>query len=175
MTSRPLRRMDETWKPDEKKQMPAKKQPCIVNKIRYESETAAAKATKIGLMVLRSRLCSFHFPEYKSKYHKKVKRRRRISSISCTIRGVKYASLVAASKKFKVSTNAISNRLKSPNYPDYVSADVPKKPPKPIKYNYKVKGKKYRSLQEIADVEGVTKEWIRQKMNNPKYSGYQRL
>ena len=82
---------------------------------------------------------------------------------------------VAASKKFKVSPPTISYRLKSPNYPDYVSADIPKEPPKPIKYRYTVNGKKYRSLQEIGYVEGLTKERIRQKMNSPKYPSYRRF
>ena len=79
------------------------------------------------------------------------------------------------SKSAMVSPPTISYRLKSPNYSDYVSADIPKEPPKPVKYNFMVNGKKYRTMQEIGDEEGVTRERIRQKMNDPKYRGYRRL
>ena len=154
--------------------MPAKKHPYTVDRINYESETAAAKALEIGLMVLRSRLRSFHFPEYVSKYHKKEKLRR-IPSISCTIEGVEYSSISSAAKNLEMSANTISSRLKSSDYPDYVCADIPKEPPKPIEYNYTVNGKKYRTLQEIGDMEGLTRERIRQKMNSPRHTAYQKL
>ena len=157
--------------------MPRKKQPCTVNGVRYESESAATKVLNMNLITLRTRLRSSNFPEYTSKHHPKIKRGKKTAPKSCTIKGVKYASITSAAKKLKMNPNTLSNRLKSFNYPDYVCAEIPKisKPPKPIKYNYKVNGKKYRSLQEIGDMEGLTKERIRQKMNDLKYPGYQRL
>lgn len=54
------------------------------------------------------------------------------------------------------------------NYLDYVCAEIPK-------YGYTVDRKKCRTLQEIADVEGLTRERIRQKMNNPSYAEYKRI
>ena len=141
-----------------------------------KSQHEASRALRIDVMLLRARLASSNFPNYTSRHYRKIKRQRRgAKRVSCIIKGVKYASLVAASKKFKVSTTTISLRLKSSKYPDYVSPDIPKNPPKPIKYNYNVKGKKYRSLQEIGDMEGLSKERIRQKMNDPKYPDYKRI
>ena len=49
-----------------------------------------------------------------------------------------------------------------------------KKPLTP-KYIYKIKGKKYSTLREIAIAEGVTEERIRQKMDDPFYEEYQRF
>ena len=50
-----------------------------------------------------------------------------------------------------------------------------KKSLKSFKYSYTVHGKKYSTLREIADVEGVTEERIRQKMNDLSYAEYQRF
>ena len=156
--------------------MPQKKKPCTIDGISYESQYAAARALGIHTTLLKARFASSNFPNYKSKYHRKIKRKGKgAKKISCTIKGVKYSSFVAASKKFKVSPPTIFYRLKSPNYSDYISADIPKNPPKPVKYNFMVNGKKYRTMQEIGDVEGVTRERIRQKMNDPKHRGYRRL
>ena len=152
--------------------MPLKGQPCIIDGVRYESESAAARDLGIDIMVLRFRLRSSNFLNYTSKHHKKVKRK--TVSIPCVIRGVEYPSIFAAAQKFKVTPPTISYRLRSCNYPDYVCADIPKIV-KPVRYRYKVKGKKYRTLQEIADIEGLTKERIRQKMNSSKHPAYRRL
>ena len=153
-----------------------KRCPCMVKGVRYESEFVAANTLGISTIKLRSRLRSSNYPEYISKYHSKIQRKRRFR-FRCTIKGVEYASVSEAAKKLKMNPNTLFNRLKSFDYPDYVCADIPKvsKPPKPIKYNYTVNGKKYRSLQEIGDMEGVTRERIRQKMNDPKKPEYQRL
>ena len=45
----------------------------------------------------------------------------------------------------------------------------------PAKYRYKVNGKKYRTLQKIADAEGLEREHIRQKKNDLEYPSYRRL
>ncbi|MCY4053212.1 MAG: hypothetical protein OXE98_04955 [Hyphomicrobiales bacterium] len=153
-----------------------KKTPCIIDGVHYESISAAARALGVDFMMLRTRLRSSNFPDYTSKYHAKVKRK--TVSIPCVIRGVEYPSISDATRKLKTQHEKIRSRLSSSNFPDYVAADIPKKPhepPKPIKYRYTVNGKKYRSLQEIGDMEGLTKERIRQKMNSSKYPGYRRL
>ena len=154
--------------------MPVKKHPCIVDGIYYESETAAARALGIGLMVLRSRLRSLNFPKYVSKHHKKVEYRR-IPSISCTIKGVEYASITCAARKLGRSPNLIFRRLRSFDFPDYVSTHVPKVAKPTEAPRYEVDGKKYHTLQEIGNMEGLTRERIRQKMNSPKHPRYQRL
>ena len=155
--------------------MPSKKKPCTIDGVHYESESVAAKTLGIYVGVLKGRLGSSNFPNYISKHHPKIKRRRRIPSISCSIKGVEYTSITDAARKLGRSPNLIFRRLQSFDFPDYVSANVPKvvQPTKPPRYE--VNGKKYRSLQEIGDAEGLTRERIRQKMNSPKYSGYQRL
>lgn len=152
-----------------------KKQPCLIDGILYESERKAARTLGITLITVRSRLRSSNFPEYISKYHPKAKRKRKIASIACTIKGVKYVLIATASKKLKMNISTISRRLASFNFPDYVSADVPKvaQPTKPPRY--KVSGKEFHTLQEIGNVEGLTKERIRQKINDPSYKEYQRL
>ena len=157
--------------------MPLKKKPCTINGVHYESESAATRALGINLMTIRTRLRSSNFPEYISKHYTKVKRRKKIVPILCTIKGVEYDSLSDASRKTGKSPYMIFKRLRSFDFPDYVCVNIPKvsEPPKPIKYRYKVNGKKYCTLREIGDMDGVTKERIRQKMNSPKYPGYQRL
>ena len=155
--------------------MPGKSMPCIIDGVRYESINAAARVLGIRPGIVQVRLRSSNFPNYTSKHQRKVKRGRKPVPVFCIIKGVEYPSIADVTKKLKMSHTAIRNRLRSSNFPDYFSPDIPKKPPKPIKYNYTVKGKKYRSLQEIADMEGLSKERIRQKMNNPKYPGYRRI
>ena len=157
--------------------MPVKKNPCTVDGIHYKSESEAANALGIYVGILKNRLGSSNFPNYTSKHHPKVKRRKKIPFISCTIKGVQYASVGEAARKLGKSPNLIFYRLRFFNFPDYVSAHIAKikQPTKPKPPRYEVNGKKYRSLQEISDVEGLTGEGIRQRINNPKYSGYQRL
>lgn len=153
------------------------KKPCTVDGINYESEYAAARVMGINITALRSRFCSSNFPGYTSKYHAKVKRRKMLSKkIRCSIKGVEYVSVSAAARKLKTGPTTIFKRLRSFDFPDYVCADIPKvsEPPKERKYSYTVDGKKYRTLQEIADVEGLTRERIRQKMNDSSYTKYQR-
>ena len=140
-----------------------KKQPCTIDGVEYESECAAARAFGMRAPVLRNRLRSSSYPEYTSRYHPKEERRKR--DVSCSVDGVEYASVNAASRKLGISNISLRKRLASPDFPEYVCADIPKKPPEPPRYT--VRGKPYRTLQEIADEEGVTREWIRQKMKNP--------
>lgn len=155
--------------------MPRKRRPCTIDGVHYKSEYAAAKTLGTGVMLLKRRLISSDFPNYISEHRTKVQRQSMIASkIPCTIKGVDYASISDAAKKFRVSTFKICNQLKSFDYPDYICANIPKVT-KPTKHKYLVNGKKYSSLQEIADMEGITKERIRQKMNNPSHAGYRRL
>ena len=152
--------------------MPLKKQPCFVNGVRYESESAAARALGIYLRRLRARLRSSNFPEYTSRHHEKRNCTKDALPVPCVIKGIEYASISSAARKLKKPIGMIFNRLGSSRYPDYICASISKRQPK---YRYKVNGKKYRTLQEIADVEGVSMEYIRRKMNNPKKPEYQRF
>ena len=160
------------WIVTRKKKMPVKRQPCTIEGVHYESESVASRALGIHLNTMRSRFRSSLFPEYVSEYHKKRKCTKKTFSIPCTIEGVEYPSITNAARVLGKRPSTISNRLISFNYPDYVCAELPKQKPK---YTYKVNGKRYKTLQEIADAEGVTKERIRQKMNNPKKTEYQRF
>lgn len=152
--------------------MPVKRQSCIIGGVHYESESVAARALGIHINTIRSRLRSSLFPEYVSKYHKKVKSTKNTIPIPCTINGIEYPSITNAARVLGKRPGTIHNRLISFNYPDYVCTEFPKKKPK---YSYKVNGKRYSTLQEIADEEGVTKERIRQKMSDPKKTEYQRF
>ena len=147
--------------------------PCSINGVDYASIKAAAEAFGMTIMGLRTRLLSSNFPEYISKHHPKIQRKK--ASVRCSIGGVEYASIAEAARKFKISHTAVVNRLESCNYPDYVCDAIPKKSPKSSKYSYMVNGRKYSTLQEIADIEEVSKERIRQKMNNPSYKEYKRF
>ena len=158
--------------------MPSKSLPCIIDGVRYESIHAAARALRTDFGRVLFRLRSSNFPNYTSKHHTKVKRGKQSIPILCTIKGVEYASTADAAKKLKIRPQTIRNRLRSPKFPDYICERIPKKPPKPPKppkYSYTVNGKKYRTLQEIGNMEGLTREQIRRKMNSPKYPGYRRV
>lgn len=146
------------------------KYPCTVDGVEYKSEYAAAKALGINVSSLRARLISSSYPEYTSRHYQKKDRRKLF--ISCRIDGVEYPCISAASRELKMSGHALKRRLASFDYPNYICADIPKKPAqaKPLKYT--VRGKLYRTLQEIANVEGLTRERIRQKMNNPSFPDY---
>ncbi|MCY4031697.1 MAG: hypothetical protein OXF05_06240 [Hyphomicrobiales bacterium] len=154
--------------------MPMKKKSCTIDGVYYESMSAATKVLGMGVPGIKRRLRSSNFPGYVSKHYTKIKRKKPTAPKSCTINGVTYPSLTAAATQLKMKAATLSNRLRSFDYPDYICADLPKVE-KPIKYNYVVNGKKYRAMQEIADLEGVTREWIRQKLNSPRHPGYQRL
>ena len=145
--------------------MATKRYPCTINGIHYESEHAAARAFGIRVSVLRNRLRSSSYPEYTSRYQ--IKEGRRKGAFSCRVDGVEYASVTDAARKLGLSITVLRTRLASLDFSDYVCADIPKKPPEPPRYT--VRGKPYRTLREIANMEGVTRERIRQKMNSPLY------
>ena len=153
---------------------PVKKQPCTINGIDYESENAAAKALGTSAPTLLYRLRSSNFPEYVSKYHAKIQRKRGLQ-IRCSIMGVEYDSISEASAKLGMRFGVIARRLQSFDYPDYVCADKPKESKPVTAPRYAVNGGKYSTLREIAETEGLTQERIRQKMNSSLYPEYQRL
>lgn len=143
--------------------------PCTIDGVHYESEKAAAEALGLYASGLRIRLESTNFPEYISKHRPKKYRR---AFVSCCVAGIEYRSIGDAARDLGISYGELKHRLVSSDYLDYVCAKRPKKFPK---YNYTVNGKKYRTLREIANVEGLTKEAIRYKMNNPKKPEYQKI
>lgn len=150
--------------------MNGKRQPCRIGGVDYESETAAAKALGIGIGSLRSRFCSSKYPGYASQYHSKINVGKRTP---CSIAGTDYKSIGLAAREMGISSALLRKQLASLDYPDYICAEIPKEPPKLPQY--RVKGKYYNSLQEIADMEGLTRERIRQKMNSPLYPDHQRV
>ena len=159
-------------KPSKKRRRKNQK-PCTIDGTDYESECAAARALGITVIGLQSRLRSSNFPGCVSKYRPKIQRRK--ARIRCSIKGVEYASVADVARKFKIPHTTIFNRLQSPNFPDHVCSDIPKKSRKPPKYSYVVNGKKYATLQEIADAEGVSRERVRQKINSSSYRKYRRF
>ena len=148
--------------------MGRKRLPCTIGGVEYESQKAAARAFDVHVTVLQCRLRSSNYPEYISRYHPKERRRKQF--ISCSVAGVEYASLADASRGVGIAVHEMRRRLASADYPDYACATIPKKPWKPPRYT--VRGKPYKSLREVAEMEGVTGERIRQKMNNPAYPDY---
>ena len=147
--------------------------PCTINGVVYESEVAAAKALKIGNHKLRGRLRSSNFPEYVSGHRAKEKRRRH--PVPCSVAGVEYRSIVCAAKKLGITEGEMRTRLTSLDYPDYVSPYISKKPKLQRPMRYKAREKLYRTLQEIGDEEGITRERVRQKINSPLHPDYERL
>ena len=145
--------------------------PCTVNGVHYKSEKVAAQNIGMSMSGLQRRLKSSNFPEYRSQYRSKEKRR---PFISCTIDGVEYQNIKHAVKELGIPAKLIRKRLASFRYPGYISVEIPQKKHE-VEYTYKVNGKEYRTLQEIANVEGVSREHIRQKMNKPHYAGYERF
>lgn len=151
-------------------QPPKKKQPCTIDGVHYKSGYAATKALGISIGKLLTRLQSSNFPEYVSKHHPKRHTR---GFVPCSVAGVEYKSIGYAARDLGIHYNEMTHRLVSPDYPDCVCEKRPKRPPKAFKYE--VKGKQYKTLQEAANVEGVTKERIRQRLNDPSYTNHQRL
>ena len=111
----------------------SKKKSCTIDGVHYPSIYAASKAFGTRETVIMRRIRSSNFPGYVSKHYPKVKRRMRIAPKRCTIKGVEYVSINAAVRKLKIQKDTLSNRLRSSNFPDYVCADIPKKPSKPLK------------------------------------------
>lgn len=150
-----------------KKVFKRKKRPCTINGVHYETEKAAAKDLGIDIRTLRKRLISSNFYEYTSKYYTKIKCE---PFIPCSVAGIEYKSIRDAAKELGIYSHELKRRLSSDDYPDYICAKYPKKP-----FKYEVKGKQYKTLQEIADMEGLTRERIRQKMNDTRNSEYRKL
>ena len=151
-----------------------KKRSCRIDGIDYESEHAAARVLGLNVPTLLNRLRSSNFPEYTSKYHRKIQRKRG-SRIRCNIMGIEYDSISDASIKLEIPFGVVSRRLQSFDYPDYICADKPKQSKPVIQPRYAVNGDKYNTLGEIAEREGLTQERIRQKMNSFSYPEYRRL
>lgn len=144
-----------------------KKRPCTINGVHYETEKIAAKDLGIDIRTLRKRLMSSNFCEYTSEYHTKVESK---PFTPCSVAGVEYMSIRDAAKELGIYSHELKRRLYSDDYPDYICAKYPKKP-----FKYEVKGKRYKSLQEIANVEGLTRERIRQKLNDTRKPEYRKL
>ena len=156
----------------------SRKHPCAVDGVEYKSERAATDALGIEIAVLHNRLRSSNYPDYISKYHPKENRKK--SLVPCRVDGVEYASILDASKALGISVALIRSRVASPDFPEYVCVDIPKKPKpqdptKPKFLRYKVKGEFYATLGEIAEAEDITEEQARQRMNDPSCMEYQPL
>ena len=109
--------------------------------------------------MLRDRLRSSSYPEYISKYHTKEVRKKPL--VPCSVDGAEHAFIADAPRALGISVALIRSRLASPDFPEYVCADIPKKlkpqePSKPRFLRYKARGKFYATLGEIADAEGIT-------------------
>ena len=147
--------------------------PCTINGIKYGSIKEAANALGFYTSGLRIRLASSNFPDYICKHIPKQKRRAPVI-VHCVIKGVEYDSIGTAARKLGKNSEWVIRRLRSFDCPDYVCEEYPKD--ESIKfYKYEVRGKRYKTAKEIGDMEGVTRERIRQKMNDPKFPDYQRL
>lgn len=125
--------------------------PCTINGVHHESGYAAAKTLEMRVNSLRYHLRASDYPEYTSRYHARKEHRKHF--IPYTVAGVEYASITDASKKLGVSVYGMERRLASTDYPNYICAVIPRKSPPSPKYS--VRGKPYKTLQEIADKEGA--------------------
>lgn len=142
----------------------------MVNGAHYKSEYEAAKILGFHINGLRRRLKSSTFPDYISKHHPKEKRR---VIVPCSVAGVDYKSVGSAARDLKVRYDEMKRRLASTDYPDYVCDKYPKKPTKVFKYE--VRGEKYKTMREIADVEGLSRGRIQQKIKSSKYPEYRKI
>ena len=109
-----------------------KKQPCSIDGIRYESESADAKALGIGLITSRHRLKSSNYPRYVSEHHSKktpenwFSKKPQEGRYSCTVGGIHYESERVAMRVLGIGIRQLRNRLQSFDFPDYVSKLHPK-------------------------------------------------
>lgn len=207
-----------------KKSFKPKTHPCTIGAVSYESESAAAKDLGVSVTLLKSRLRSFNFPNYNSKYRTKVKHRpRNTRATPCSINGIRYKSQKEAAKSLKIGVGKLRVRLLSSNFPEYVSQNIPKKDRKALvpciavgveyrsigdaakdlkipyeemkrrlvseeyldyvcnkyrkkpHFKYEVKGKKYKTMREIAENEGEPEWKIQSRINSILHTEYRRL
>ena len=144
---------------------PRKRRPCTIKGVVHESLGVATKALGIPEALLRYRLLSYYYPDYTSKYHSKEDFG---EIVRIRVGDIEYDSIEYAAKKLELSLESLRARLASFDYPDHVCADIPKK------IEYKVCGKVYKTIREIAESEGETIGRIHQKINDPAYPDYTR-
>ena len=145
----------------------------MIDGVDYKSEHAAIKVLGIGVRELRNRLQSPDFPEYVSKYRKKEygNKKMRQKKNPCTIAGVHYESEFAAAKALGIGTSVAVFRLKSSNYPDYISKYHPKEGRR-IFTPCSVAGVEYRSIGLAAKELGIPSHEMKRRLISIYYPDY---
>ena len=148
---------------------------CVVAEVEYESITSAVKKLGISYGEMIKRLHSFDYPDYVSARHPKIRYTPKNLSISCTINGIEYKSLANGAKDLGITSNVLKNRLRSPNFPDYISEHHPKRPRGSTErktHSCTIGGIEYESLSAAAKGLGISLSTLKNRLLSPNFPDY---
>ena len=143
-----------------------KTQSCTIDGVKYKSLTGAANDLGISLPTLRNRLFSPKFPGYMSEHYSK--RLEKIKKYACVINGTEYESLSAAANDLGISKETLKYRLRSPNFPGYISEHHPKRLERKA-HSCTINGVEYKSLTEAAKDLGITGNVLKNRLRSPNF------
>lgn len=96
--------------------------------------------------------------------------------LPCTIDGIEYKSEAMAARALGVSKTTIQYRLRSTNFPNYISKHKPKvSSPESLrckKYPCTIDGIEYESEQVAANALGINAATLRGRLSSPKFPEY---
>ena len=139
-----------------------KGRPCTINGVEYISEQAAAGALGTSPSTMRYRLRSSNFPQYIPHRHPKVARKPK--KRPCTVSGVEYESEMAAARVFDVRASVLRCRLRSSNYPEYISRYHPKEERRKRFVSCSVAGVEYASVSDASRKLGIADHEMRRRL-----------
>ena len=152
--------------------------PCSIAGVQYKSITLASRDLGLPQHEIKRRLTSFDYPDYVCDKHPKKESSRKRTSNSprypCTVNGVSYESESAAAEALGISTSGVRLRLRSPNFPEYVSKYRPKKQitERGAGYPCTINGIDYETIKAAADALGLIAVTVRNRLLSPKYPEY---
>lgn len=152
--------------------------PCSIAGVQYKSIKLASRDVGLPQHEIKRRLTSFDYPDYVCDKHPKKESSRKRTSNSprypCTIDGIDYESESAAAEALGISTSGVRLRLRSPNFPEYVSKYRPKKQitERGAGYPCTINGVDYETIKAAADALGLIAVTVRNRLLSPKYPEY---
>ena len=146
--------------------------PCSIAGIEYKSTRHAAKELGISPYKVKRRLSSLDYPDYVcAGIPKKPTTPAKSDGYPCTINGVPYKSEKEAAEALGVYTSGLRIRLRSPNFPEYVSKHHPKKNTGRF-VPCSVAGVEYKSVGSAAGDLGISYGEMTRRLVSPDYPDY---
>ena len=146
--------------------------PCSIAGIEYESVRQAARALGISPYKVKHRLASFDYPDYVcAEYPKKHTPPAKSIGYPCTVNGVRHKSEKVAAKVLGMGISGLRVRLRSPNFPEYVSKHHPKKDSRTF-VSCRVAGIEYKSIGSVARKLGISYGEMTRRLVSLHYPDY---